>query len=233
MSLEGYHSMRTHVMVRFGRWQDIINESLPDDPNLYPMTTAMHHYAKAVAQATLGNFDVADRERALFGENMHRIPLERKVFNNSAHSILSVAEKMLDGELAYHRGNYQSAFAHLREAVERDDNLEYVEPWAWMHPPRHALAALLAEQGHFAEAERIYRDDLGLTDRIQRCAQHPSNVWALHGLAECLEVRHAVEELELIRPELEAAMALTDVPITSSCMCRIGLVEKSSGGCCQ
>ena len=233
MSLEGYHSMRTHVLVRFGRWQDIIDEPLPDDPDLYPMTTAMHRYAKAVAHATLRNFDAADRERALFGESVHRIPFERRVFNNSAHSILSVAEKMLEGELAYHKGNYEPAFVHLREAVERDDNLVYVEPWAWMHPPRHALAALLAEQGQFAEAEEIYRDDLGLTDRIQRCAQHPNNVWALHGLAECLEVRHELQELEALRPRLEAAMALADVPVVSSCMCRIRMPAKSSRKCCD
>jgi tetratricopeptide (TPR) repeat protein len=233
MSLEGYYSMRTHVMVRFGRWSDIIDDPLPDDPYLYPVTMAMHHYAKAVAQAALRNLDAADRERVLFRESLHRVPSERKVFNNSAHSILSVAEKMLEGELEYHKGNYETAFAHLREAVERDDHLEYVEPWAWMHPPRHALAALLAEQKHFAEAEQIYRDDLGLTPGIQRCAQHPRNVWALHGLAESLEVRGAAEELEVIRPELDAAMVLADVPITSSCMCRVGELAKQSPGCCH
>src|SRR5262249_1979962 len=136
MSLEGYHSMRTHVLVRFGRWQDIIDEPLPDDPDLYPVTTAMHHYAKAVAHATLRNFGAAESARALFHESVDRIPPGRRVFNNSAHSILSVGEKMLHGELAYHKGEYEIAFAHLREAVERDDHLEYVEPWAWMHPPR-------------------------------------------------------------------------------------------------
>ena len=233
MSLEGYYSMRTHVMVRFGRWQDIIDEPLPDDPDLYPVTTAMYHYAKAVARATLRDFDAAERERILFHEGLQCLPPGRKVFNNSAQSILSVAEAMLDGELAYHKGDYETAFAHLRQAVERDDSLEYVEPWAWMHPPRHALAALLAEQGRYAEAEAIYRDDLGLTHGIQRCAQHPRNVWALHGLAECLQVRRAAEELEAIRGELETAIALADVPITSSCMCRVGAAAVSSEKCCD
>ncbi|MDB5611169.1 MAG: repeat-containing protein [Bradyrhizobium sp.] len=37
-----------------------------------------------------------------------------------------------------------------------------------MHPPRQALAALLMEQGHFGEAEEIYRDGFGLSGRIQR-----------------------------------------------------------------
>ena len=94
---------------------------------------------------------------------------------------------MLDGEMAYHQGYYEEAFVYLRESVELDDNLEYTEPWAWMHPPRHALAALLMEQGNFTEAEAVYRTDLGLNNELQRCAQHPDNVWALHGLVECLK----------------------------------------------
>jgi tetratricopeptide (TPR) repeat protein len=219
-NLEGYYSMRTHVLVRFGRWQDIIPEPLPDDPDLYLVSTAMQHYAKGVAHAALKQFDDADKERRLFHASLKRIPSDRKVFNNTAHSILAVGEKMLDGELEYHKGNHARAYAHLREAVERDDNLEYIEPWAWMHPPRHALAALLAEQGHYGEAEQVYRDDLGLSGRIQRCAQHPGNVWALHGLVECLQQRGEVEELASVRAELTAAVRLADVPIASSCMCR-------------
>lgn len=231
-SLEGYYSMTLHVMVRFGRWQEIIDEPLPDDPELYLVSTAMYHYAKGVAYASLKRFDDADQERALFHDSLKRIPSQRKVFNNSAHSILAVGEKMLDGELEYHKGNSELAYAHLREAVHRDDNLEYIEPWAWMHPPRHALAALLAEQGHYREAEEVYRDDLGLTGRIQRCAQHPNNIWALHGLAECLQKRGEVGELAVVQRQLASAMALADVPITSSCMCRTAARSHQPNGCC-
>lgn len=232
-SLEGYYSMRTHVLVRFGRWQDIIDEPLPHDPKLYLVSTAMLHYAKAIAHATLKNFPAADRERELFHRSVARIPAQRKVFNNSAHSILAVGEKMMDGEVEYHRGNFDPAFAYLREAVERDDNLEYVEPWAWMHPPRHALAALLAEQGRYVEAEQIYRDDLGMTNRIQRCSRHPDNVWALRGLAECLELRAASAELESILPKLKDAMASADVTISSSCLCRTGVRPLHADKCCD
>jgi tetratricopeptide (TPR) repeat protein len=232
MSLEGYYSMSVHVMVRFGRWQEIIDAPLPDDPELYLVSTAMHHYAKGVAHASLKRFEAADRERQLFHDSLKRIPSHRKVFNNSAHSILAVGEKMLDGELEYHKGNHELAYAHLREAVDRDDNLEYIEPWAWMHPPRHALAALLAEQGHYGEAEDVCRDDLGWSGRIQRCAQHPDNVWALHGLAECLQQRDDVEGFALVESKLASAMALADVPITSSCMCRTTAHIEAPGGCC-
>ena len=228
MSLEGYYSTRMHVLVRFGRWQDIVAAPMPDDPDMYPVTTAMHHYAKGVALAALKNFGEADKERAHFYESVGRIPKERRFFNNPAQDILAVGEQMLAGEVAYHKGNYADAFTHLRESVRRDDNLQYIEPWAWMHPPRHALAALLLEQSHFEEAEAVYRDDLGLSGKIQRCAQHPDNVWALHGLVECLQRRNETKELPAFRVKLAKAQDLTDVPITSSCMCRTSV----SGECC-
>jgi tetratricopeptide (TPR) repeat protein len=232
-SLEGYYSMTLHVMVRFGRWQEIIDAPLPDDPELYLVSTAMHHYARGVACAALKRFAEAEEARRLFHESVRRIPSDRKVFNNSARSILAVGEKMLDGELEYHRGNHERAYADLREAVDRDDNLEYLEPWPWMHPPRHALAALLAEQGRYGEAEQAYRDDLGLSGAIQRCAQHPDNVWALHGLAECLQQRGEVDELAIVQKKLTAAMALADVPITSSCMCRTTAQTPKTSDCCS
>jgi tetratricopeptide (TPR) repeat protein len=232
-SLEGYYSMTLHVMVRFGRWQEIIDAPLPDDPELYLVSTAMHHYARGVACAALKRFAEAEEARRLFHESVRRIPSDRKVFNNTARSILAVGEKMLDGELEYHRGNHERAYADLREAVDRDDNLEYLEPWPWMHPPRHALAALLAEQGHYGEAEQAYRDDLGLSGAIQRCAQHPDNVWALHGLAECLQQRGEVDELAIVQKKLTAAMALADVPITSSCMCRTTAQTPKTSDCCS
>jgi tetratricopeptide (TPR) repeat protein len=220
MSLEGYYSMKSHVLVRFGKWREIIDAPLPSDPDLYLVTTAMHHYAKGIAQASLKNFDDADLERKRFYDSLERIPPERRFFNNWAHDILAVGAMMLEGEVEYHKGSYDIAFKYLRESVLRDDGLEYIEPWAWMHPPRHALAALLMEQGEYNEAEEIYRDDLGLSGRIQRCAQHPNNVWALHGLVECLRRRNHHAELEIFEPALAHALQKADVPITSSCMCR-------------
>jgi tetratricopeptide (TPR) repeat protein len=154
-SLEAYYSTRTHVWVRFGRWQEIIAAPLPDDPELYLVSTAMHHYAKGVAHASLKNIREAEQERRRFRESLDRIPRTRRFFNNWAHDVLAVGATMLDGELEYHRGNHELAYEHLRDCVRRDDNLQYIEPWAWMHPPRHALAALLMEQGHYDEAEQI------------------------------------------------------------------------------
>lgn len=229
ITMEGYYAMKMHVLVRFGKWHDIVDTPLPDDPVLYCVSTAMHHYAKGVAQAALKNFAAAHKERAQFHQAVARIPENRKFFNNSALATLGVGEKMLEGELAYHQGDHDAAFAHLRESVQRDDNLQYTEPWAWMHPPRHALAALLAERGLFEEAEDVYRTDLGLNGKLQRCAQHPDNVWALHGLVECLRKRADVDELGRLEAKLATALAKTDVLVTSSCLCRAPVASPS---CC-
>ncbi len=220
VTMEGYYSMKMHVLVRFGRWREIVQHPMPECPVIYCVSTAMHHYAKGVACAALGEIAAAREQRGLFVEAVARVPPERKFFNNTAHAILSVGGAMLDGELAYHQGDFVQAFTHLRESVRRDDDLEYSEPWAWMHPPRHALAALLAAEGEYAEAEEVYRTDLGLNDRLHRCARHPNNVWALHGLVECLRQRGERVELPFYEEKLDAARAKTDVPVTSSCLCR-------------
>lgn len=219
-TMEGYFSMRMHVLVRFGRWQDIVDAPLPPDPALYCVSLAMYHYAKGVANAALRNFDAAELHREAFHEAVTNIPQSRRFFNNTATDVLAVGEKMLDGELAYHQGYVEAAFEHLRESVRRDDDLAYTEPWAWMHPPRHGLGALLIEQGQHAEAETIYRADLGLDDSLQRCSQHPKNVWSLHGLVECLISRDETQERARVEELLAVALAQTDVPIVSSCMCR-------------
>jgi tetratricopeptide (TPR) repeat protein len=219
-TVEGYHAMKSHVQVRFGRWREIIDEPMVLEPELYVLTTAMQHYAKGVAHATLREFPAAERERDLFNRHLDSISPERRFLSNPTKASLAVGAALLDGELAYHQERHDEAYEHLRRAVELDDNLSYTEPWAWMHPPRHALAALLLEQGHAAEAEQVYRDDLGLSGAVQRCAQHLDNVWALHGLVECLQRRGEAVELPGLQAKLAVALAKADVPITSSCLCR-------------
>ena len=230
-TVEGYHAMKSHVLVRFGRWQEIIDEPMVDEPELYVLTTAMQHYAKGVAHATLRDFAKAELHREQFHRHLARIPPERRFLSNPTRDSLAIGAALLDGELAYHRGRHDQAYAHLRHAVEFDDNLSYSEPWAWMHPPRHALAALLLDQGHRDEAEQVYRDDLGLSGKVQRCAQHPNNVWALHGLVECLKLRGETEELPALQARLAAALAKADVPISSSCLCRTS--AQSGRSCCD
>lgn len=220
-TLEGYYSMGVHVPVRFGRWQEIIDQPMPADPALYPVTTCMQHYAKGIALAATGHISDAEEERRLFEYNLERISEERRFFNNSARDVLAVAAAMLNGELEYRKANYDLAFDHLRRAVELDDRLHYSEPWPWMHPPRHALGALLLEQHQVDDAEAVYRADLGLDDTLNRPAQHPDNVWSLHGYVECLNRLGRREEARSMQVRLDQALAWTDTEIIASCACRL------------
>ena len=218
--IEGYLPMKQHVLIRFGKWQEIIDEDLPEDQELYCSTTAMMLYAKSVAHSAIGNVTEAEREKAAFLEAKAKVPESRRVHNNTVVDLLEIAEAMLNGELEYRRGNYDEAFAYLRKSIELDDGLVYDEPWGWMQPPRHALGALLLEQNRLEEAEAVYREDLGLDQTLSRTLQHQNNLWSLHGLYECLNRRGEKVEAVLIKQQLDQALARAEVPVHASCFCR-------------
>lgn len=218
--LECFVSVKQHVHIRFGEWQDILDTPFPKDTKLYPYTTAVLHYARAVAFSNLGKLNEAAKSVEAFNAARSVIPESRLVINNSAEDVLAVAEHMMLGELEYHKGNHDVAFDYLRKSVELDDNLEYDEPWGWMQPTRHALGALLLEQGRYEEAEAVYRADLGLDSTLSRACQNPGNVWSLHGLHECLLKRGERIESAHIKLQLDRAMARAEVTIKASCYCR-------------
>lgn len=217
---ETFVAARPHVLIRFGMWKEILDEPLPEDKKLYTVTNALILYARAVALANLGRHDEASKAADEFLSAMAQVPEERRLFQNKALDVLGVAEAMMQGEVAFKSGDQAKGLDHLREAVRRDDALLYEEPWSWPQPTRHALGALLMEAGEFEEAETVYRADLGLDGSLPRPSQHPRNVWALHGLNECLEKRGETVEQPHIRIQLDQALARSDIKIRASCLCR-------------
>ncbi len=218
--LEAFYGMKVHVLIRFGRWDDLKAMAFPDEPESYPSTLALCHYGKGVACAATGDVAAAEEHQHLFAEACAHVPEDHLVFNNQTRDVLRIGEAMLAGEREYRRGNIDEAFDHLRRSVDLDDNLFYTEPWAWMQPPRHALGALLLEQGRIDEAAAVYAADLGLDETLVRSSRHPGNVWALHGYAECLDALGRSDEAESVRAELAVAKRHMDVPLESSCFCR-------------
>ncbi len=198
-----------HVMVRFGMWDEILRE--PEPAANLPATRAVWRYARGVALASLGRVAEAEREQAEFLTAKAAVPPTRLLFQNRVSDILGVAEKVLAGEIAYRKGEHDRAFALLREAVALDGRLAYDEPWGWMEPARHALGALLTEQGRYAEAIPVYEADL---------KRHPENGWSLHGLAECLDGVGRRAEAAAVRARFTAAWSRADVAIRGSCFCK-------------
>ncbi|MEM9551929.1 MAG: hypothetical protein AAGA05_12185 [Pseudomonadota bacterium] len=216
---ESYLAMEPHVLIRFGKWQDCIALELPSDPELYATLTATTHYARALGHAALGQITQAEAEEQLFLAARARVPDSRLLHNNTVQDLLAIAQEMLRGEILYRKGDYDPAFAHLREAVALDDALPYDEPWGWMQPARHALGALLFEQGHRTEAEAVYREDLGFGGTLSRASIHPDNVWSLRGLHDCLAARGETVEIRQIRQRLDLALARADRAVAASCFC--------------
>lgn len=219
--LESFIPVKLHALIRFGKWQEIIDMPLPDDQELYCVTTAETHYAKGVAYAATGHIAEAEEQQRLFEAAVARVPETRYRHNNTCLDLLAIGAEMLAGELEYRKGNYDEAFSHLRRSIELDDNLAYDEPWGWMQPTRHAYGALLLEQGRVKAAEAVYQADLGLDGSLARAYQHPDNVWSLHGYHEALMRLGKHDFCGIVKQRLDIAAARADVPIESSCFCRL------------
>lgn len=207
--LDGFMAVTYHVMVRFGMWQELIDE--PEPQQDLPVTMAFWHYGRTVAFAASGKVEEAEKELVLLKQAYENVPESRTIGNNSARTVLQVGIPMAEGELEYRRGNYDRAYQLLEQSVARDDELKYDEPWGWMMPVRHSLGALLLEQGHVERAEMVYRKDLEI---------HPNNGWALHGLAECLSRLDRKKESQEVNTLFAKSWSRSDIRIKASCYCR-------------
>ena len=205
---DGFMPTALHVMIRFGKWNEILAESEPDEWRLF--SRAERHFARSVAFSALGKTDAARREIQLMDEVSAEITDEWKMGNNSAHEVLAIARKMAEGELAFREGRKDEAFAQLREAVELEEQLSYDEPPGWMQPVRHALGALLLADGRQSEAEEVYRADL---------VRHPNNAWSLLGLQQSLQQQGKMDAAMAMSTQVQKAWARADVPPVASCYC--------------
>ena len=150
--LDAFMPTDLHVLIRFGRWEEILVQ--PEPANYLPMSRSIWHYARALAYAATNRVDQAEAEQQSFEETMDTVPETSFLFQNPSIRILGVAEAMIAGEIAYRRGKFEKAFEYLRQAVRRDDALNYDEPWGWMQPARHALAHCCSNKGSTSKPKR-------------------------------------------------------------------------------
>lgn len=230
--VESFVGSKAHVLVRFGRWEEILDLKLPTDRDTYCVTTAIIHYARGLAFSALGQ--IAEAETAQKEFEMARAAVPSSRLNSipcKEEDVLAVASAMLAGELEYRKGNIEMAFHSLREAIVREDALAYSDPPPWMQPVRHALGGLLLEQGRVEEAETLFKQDLGFAQGYPRRKAKLNNVWGLHGLFECFTRLGKSQEASFIQPAHDIALASADVPVNVSCFCRTSAVAKD--GCCS
>ena len=212
MAVEGFMAMPLEVLVRFGRWDDILAEK-DEYPEYMPFTRAFHHAARAVAYAAKGDVASARKAQGVFTERAGLVPKEETFGNNSAEAILAIAAHMVEGEILIREGHAEKGFAELRAAVAKEDGLRYDEPPGWLIPMRHTLGASLITTGRFAEAEQVYREDL---------ARLPDDGWALFGLAQSLRNQKKNKKAAAAVARFHEVWAKADLVIHSSCLCQPG-----------
>ncbi len=212
---DGFMPTSLHVMIRFGKWEEILAEPEPEEWRLF--SRAERHFARSVAFSALGQTEQARREIELLDEVAKNLTDEWKMGNNSAQEVLAIARLMAEGELAFRQGETEQAFALLRKAVSLEEALSYDEPPGWMQPVRHALGALLLADGRAAEAEGVYRADL---------VRHPNNAWSLLGLQQSLEQQGKLQESQALNAQVQQAWARADVMPVASCYCHPKALKK-------
>jgi tetratricopeptide (TPR) repeat protein len=167
------------VMVRFGRWEELLQEPKPEDK--YPVLVGLWHHAQGMALAATGKADQAKLEAEAIRGIAARLPPELLADLNSARAVLELAAKVVDARIADALKD-ANAIALWEAAVLLEDGLAYSEPADWFYPTRHYLGAALLDAGDASGAEAVFRADL---------ERNPNNGWALFGLTQALQSQAA------------------------------------------
>lgn len=189
------------ALVTFGKWDDVLAEK--DPPANLRIATALAAYAKGVAHAAKGHYDVAKT----FADTVAALAKATPEDVGTLDKVLDIAHHSLRGEIAYRSGDLAAAEQHFRVAYDINESLKYTEPPDWYYPVQHSLGAVLIDEGKYAGAEKLYREDM---------VRFPENVWSLKGLALALHGQQKHAEAARVEARLQKALAGADVVLSKS-----------------
>jgi len=191
------------VMVRFGRFEELLRE--PEPTAQTPVLRALHHHARGMALAATGKPEAARAELEALQASMQAIPEDMLAGLNAGRLVLALASKVLGARIAEATRD-PGAIAQWQAAVSLEDQLAYNEPADWFYPVRHYLGAAQLDAGKAKDAEATYRADL---------LRNPSNGWALYGLWQALlaQKHKAAKQAE---QDFRSAWKNADIELTRS-----------------
>jgi hypothetical protein len=192
------------VLVRFGRWDELLAEPKPDPE--YPSLTALWHHAHGMALAHTGATEEAKADLEAIRAIAASVPEGLMAGLNSGRAVLEVAAAVLEAQIAEAEGSANS-IALWKAAVALEDQLAYNEPADWFYPTRHYLGAALLDAGQPQAALAVYEADL---------LRHPNNGWALFGVWQAqlaLDDEAAAKQAQL---RFEQAWADADIELKRS-----------------
>ena len=194
------------ALARFGRWKELLAEPAP--PGDLRWAHGMWAYTRGLALAGTGRFREAATMARVVDFAARSTPADRIVADNQpARELLRLAAANLRGEIEGRRGRYAAAIAALRAAVQIQDALPYTEPPPWYYPVRASLGEALLAARRPAEAERVFRDDLG---------RNPENGWSLFGLAKALRAQGKQKDASAVDARFARAWSRADVTLSAA-----------------
>ncbi|MBS1661560.1 MAG: hypothetical protein JST68_10970 [Bacteroidetes bacterium] len=157
--LQYLYMMPAFVQVRMGKWEEILARPVPDSKWSY--ASLLSDYARGLAYVNIGKLIDARRSLDSLKDKLRNPVLTvRRLPGNAPIEGATVAEGILEGELLFAEKKTDAAMAAFDRAIQREDNMYYMEPKDWLLPARHYAAARLRELGRTAEAEKMHQEDM-------------------------------------------------------------------------
>jgi len=186
-------------LVRFERWNEVLNEPLPGGGK--GVAQALGEQARGIAQSRTGQVAAAQeslvrvQSAVAAGKKAHAT---KSSLDKLVRALLDAAESGLQAELALAQLRFDDAIGHQAAAVAAAALPDAQEPPLLAAGSRLALGHIQARSGRLSDAERSYR--LGL-------AEQPGSGWALRGLVQALEAQGRKADAAEFRAQLDRSWA--------------------------
>ena len=192
--------------VRFGKWDDILQEPQPDKSHIY--SSVLYHFARGIAYSRKNDRAAASKELDAMREFMKDSSLSIPMSPFSAPSVgAQVAEQILLGVIHEDKKLYDGAIRHYKIADSLEINMVYNEPRDWLLNPKHFLGNACLLKGDGASAETIFKKHLQYNNE---------NGWALYGLHKALLLQKKPTDASKVLTRYKAAFSKSDTQIPSS-----------------
>ena len=178
------NSYQVLTLLRFGRFDEILDVS--DRPE-NEISGSMWDFAQGYAHLRQGEADLATVYLARLKKSADSSTAMFRT--HTAKTLLGTLAGILEGEIQRAAGDLPGAIRSLERAVSLEDAMGYDEPEPLPFAARHWLGACLLDAKRYADAERVYGEEL---------KDHPLNGWSLLGLQLALAGRGVTS------PEIDA-----------------------------
>ena len=160
------------TLIRFGRFDEVLElTGRPKDA----IESGAWDFGQGYAQLRHGDKNAARENLKRLQETAATSSERFRV--HTARNMLGTLAGVLEGEIERSEGDLAKAITAFERGVGSEDAMIYDEPEALPFSARHWLGAALLEAKRYADAERVYREEL---------KKHPHNGWSLVGLREAL-----------------------------------------------